>query len=175
MNTEVTAAAADALQPSPADGQAAPVQLAERKYGGEPSARRIRRLVEELFGPGLEAQITGLLKLRKGARVVEPSEEQLRSAYQRGRADLQAEIVFAERLAAIRTKYPDFDRAWASVRPLIPRVIWEEIAELEHGLEGAYQLSKLPELCAELSAMPERARERFQFFVRDLLALKGAP
>jgi hypothetical protein len=98
----------------------------------------------------------------------------LREAYQRGRADLQAEIVFAERLAAIRSKYVDFDLAWASVRPLVPRVVWEEASDLEHGLEAAYQLAKVPELCRELSALgPEKARERFRFFVGDLMALRG--
>jgi len=101
-------------------------------------------------------------------------DEALHAAYQRGRADLQAEIVFAERLSAIRAKYPDFDHAWASVRPLVPRVVWEEAADLTHGLEAAYQLSKLPELARELSELePEKARERFRHFVRDLAALGG--
>jgi hypothetical protein len=103
-----------------------------------------------------------------------PTEAALHAAYQRGRADLQNEIVFAERLAAIRAKYPDFDRAWASVKPLVPRIVWAEVADHPYGLEGAYQLSKLPELCTELSEMsPETARDRFRFFVRDLMALKG--
>jgi hypothetical protein len=103
-------------------------------------------------------------------------EAALREAYQRGRADLQAEMVFAERLSAIRAKYPDFDRAWAAVKPLVPRVVWAEVADLEHGLEGAYRLSKLPELATELSVMgPSRAVERFRHFVKDLAALtKGA-
>src|SRR5208283_3834275 len=146
-------------------------QLAERKYGGEPSNRRVKQLLEQVFGHSLDAQIQGLLKIRKDVRI-EAGDEALRAAYQRGRADLTAEIVFAERLAAIRAKYPDFDRAWASVRPLVPRVVWEEAAELEHGLDGAYQLSKLPELATELIALePEKARERFRHFVHDLVIL----
>jgi hypothetical protein len=161
------------------NGNGAPVEIAqpkalsERKYGGEPSNRRIKQLLERMFGHSLDAQIQGLLEIRK--RVLDStSNEALAAAYQRGRADLQAEIVFAERLAAIRAKYPDFDRAWASVRPLVPRTIWEESADLEHGLEGAYQLSKLPELAQELAAMePDAARQRFRFFVRDLMALTG--
>jgi hypothetical protein len=150
-----------------------PEALSGRKHGGEPSMRRVKQLVEEIFGHSLDAQIQGLLKIRKGLRI-EPSDEALRAAYQRGRDDLTAEIQFAERLAAIRQKYADFDHAWASVRPMVPRTIWEESADLEHGLEGAYQLSKLPELAAEFSALePEAARQRFRFFVRDLIALKG--
>ncbi len=109
------------------------------------------------------------------ARTVPVPEVALREAYRRGREDLKSEVIFAERLAAIRQKYLDFDSAWAQVRPLVPRAVWAEAADLEHGLEGAYQLSKLPELCQELSEMDaERARERFRFFVRDLKALKGA-
>ncbi len=99
-------------------------------------------------------------------------EEVYQRGIQRGREDLQAEIVFAERLAAIRGKYPDFDHAWASVRPLVPRVVWEEATDLAHGLEAAYQLSKLPELARELAELePEKARERFRHFVKDLAAL----
>jgi len=148
-------------------------QLAERKYGGEPSNRRVKQLLEQVFGHSLDAQIQGLLKIRKDVRI-EAGDESLREAYQRGRADLQAEIVFAERLADVRTRYPDFDHSWNSVRPLVPRSVWTEVADNEHGLEGAYALSKLPELCRELSEMePEKARERFRFFVRDLRALKG--
>jgi len=110
------------------------------------------------------------------ARAVPAREVELREAYRRGRADLQAEIVFAERLSAIQVKYPNFDAAWKSVKPLLPRVVWEEISDLEYGLEGAYQLSKDPELCAELAELPpEKARERFRFFVRDFMKLmKGA-
>jgi len=100
------------------------------------------------------------------------SDAELKAAYERGRSDLTAEIVFAERLAAIRAKYSDFDACWNRVRPLVPRVVWEEAAELEHGLEGAYQLSKLPELATELAALePENARARFRFFVHDLVIL----
>jgi hypothetical protein len=162
------------VQPSPADGQVAPQALSERKYRGEPSNRRVKTLLEQIFGHSLDAQIQGLLHVRKGAQVVvhKAKDDELSAAYQRGRADLTAEIVFAERLAAIRSKYVDFDHAWASVRPLVPRCIWEEAADLEHGLEGAYQLSKLPELARELAELePERARQRFQHFVRDLVAL----
>ncbi len=154
-------------------------QLAERKYGGEDSFRRINQLLTQLFGPSIHAQIQGLLDVRKGAPVtVHVSDSEREEAYQRGKADgraqLQEEIVFAERLAEIRAKYPDFDYAWSSVRPLVPRGVWEEAANLEHGLEGAYQLSKLPELARELAALsPEKARERFRHFVRDLIALKG--
>ncbi len=100
------------------------------------------------------------------------TDAELRAAYQRGRTDLQAEIAFAERLAEIQARYPDFDRAWASVRPLVPRVVWAEMADSEHSLESAYHLSKLPELCQELSEMEsERARERFRHFLKDLIAL----
>ncbi len=174
-----------------------------RKYGGEPSFRRVKQLLEELWGPSPAAQVEGLSSVRKtggkkqrdeernwralvaerdtwrakaeAAEQKPTSEAEIRAAYQRGRADLQAEIVFAERLAAIRAKYPDFDSAWNRVRPLVPRAVVAEAADLEHGLEGAYQLSKLPELCQELSEMDaERAGERFRFFVRDLTALKAA-
>lgn len=134
--------------------------------------RRVLHLVEEMFGPSPNAQIQGLIKMRKSAQVIIHSDADLKAAYQRGREDLQAEIVFAERLAAIRAKYPDFEQAWASVRPLVPRCVWEQAADLEHGLEGAYQLSKLPELALELSELePEKARERFRHFVKDLVAL----
>jgi hypothetical protein len=188
---------------APSNGNAAPAapQLAERKYGGADSMRRVKQLLSELFGPSPAKWIQGLLDLRKNVlpsvngnwrelerklqtetkqrealeaelRSVPHGDAELKAAYQRGRADLQAEIVFAERLAEIQARYPDFDRAWASVRPLVPRVVWEEAAELEHGLEGAYQISKLPELAAELAELPpEKARERFRFFVRDLTAL----
>jgi hypothetical protein len=136
--------------------------------------RRILRLVEETFGPSPHAQIQGLLALRGGKQVTKHVDEELRAAYARGRADLQAEIVFAERLAAIQNKYPDFNHAWAQVRPLVPRPIWEEVANLEHGLEAAYHLSKLPEMARELSELePEKARERFRHFVKDLAALGG--
>jgi hypothetical protein len=150
----------------------------EPRYGGKDSRRRIYRLLEELFGDSRHAQIQGLLLVRKNAQIIinNPTNDELKAAYARGRADLQAEIVFAERLAAIRAKYPDFDSAWASVRPLVPRVIWQEAADHPEGLEGVYQLARLPELCQELSEMePERARERFKFFVKDLTALtRGA-
>jgi hypothetical protein len=145
----------------------------ERKYGGIDSRRRIYHLLEEMFGPSRGKQIQGLLEMRKSGRVVrETTDEELKEAYQRGRSDLQAEIVFSERLAAIREKYADFDNAWRSVRPLVPRTVWAEMADHPEGLESAYQLSKLPELCQELSELgPQKARERFQFFVRDLQAI----
>jgi hypothetical protein len=140
--------------------------------------RRILHLVEEMFGPSPRAQIDGLIKTRNGGQIVvtAASDEELKAAYQRGRDDLQAEIVFAERIAAIRAKYPDFDGAWARVKPLVPRTVWAEIADHPEGLEGAYQLAKLPELCQELSELdPARARERFRFFVHDLTHLtRGA-
>lgn len=102
------------------------------------------------------------------------SDPEIRAAYQRGRADLQSEILFAERLAAIRVKYPDFDRSWGRVKPLVPRDVWAEMADHPDGLDGAYWLSKLPELCQELSELPpEKAVERFRHFVKDLTALKG--
>lgn len=171
--------------------------LTERKYGGEPSMARVKQLLSELFGPSPAKWIIGLLGVRKNVlpsvngnwreletrckaaekelaelRSAPHSDGELKAAYQRGRADLQAEIVFAERLAEIRAKYSDFDAAWRSVRPLVPRCIWEEAADLEHGLDGAYQLSKLPELADELSGLePEKARERFRHFVKDLVAL----
>lgn len=151
---------------------AAASETQERSKG---SHRRILHLVGEMFGPSPHAQIQGLLKMRglRGEQiVVNAKDEELKAAYQRGRADLQNEIIFAERLAAIRAKYPDFDSAWSSVRPLVPRVVWEEAADLEHGLEAAYQLSKLPELASELSELePDKARERFRHFVKDLTAL----
>jgi hypothetical protein len=136
--------------------------------------RRILHLVEEMFGPSPNAQIQGLIAMRKGGQIVVTvaSDEQLRAEYERGRADLQAEIEFAERLAAVRAKYPDFDSAWKSVRPLVPRSVWAEMADNPYGLESTYQLSKLPELCEELSKLdPDKARERFRHFVRDLVAL----
>lgn len=100
------------------------------------------------------------------------TDDELKAAYQRGRADLRAEIEFSERLSAIQAKYPDFDHAWASVRPLVPRSVLADMADDANGLEGAYALAKLPELCEELSALdPEKARERFKHFLRDLVAL----
>jgi hypothetical protein len=104
------------------------------------------------------------------------SDEELKSAYKRGRADLEKEIEFAERISAIRARYSDFDEVWRRVRPLVPRTVLEEMAEHPDGLDSAYQLSKLPELCQELSELePEKARERFQHFVRDLKAItRGA-
>lgn len=158
-----------AIAESALNGNGAP-SLQDRNKG---SKRRILHLVEEVFGPSPNAQVQGLINVRKGERVVrDATEEQLKAAYQRGRADLQAEIEFAERLSAIRAKYPDFDQAWRSVRPLVPRVVWQEMADHPDGLESAYQLSKLPELCQELSELgPEKARERFRHFVRDLVAL----
>jgi hypothetical protein len=158
---------------TPADSGAAEPEIQERNKGFR---RRILHLVEEMFGPSPNAQIRGLVAIRKSGQIVvtAASDDDLKAAYQRGRADLQAEIVFAERLSAIRQKYFDFDHAWGQVRPLVPRAIWEEAADLEHGLEGAYQLSKLPELAAELAELPpEKARERFRFFVRDLTHLTG--
>jgi len=136
--------------------------------------RRILHLVEEMFGPSPNAQIQGLIKMRKGGQIVvtAASDDELKAEYERGRADLLAEIQFAERLAAVRAKYPDFDSAWHSVRPLVPRTVWAEMADNPDGLESAYQLSKLPELCEELSKLdPDKARERFRHFVNDLTAL----
>ncbi len=169
MSTEATSVVA---QPSPAPDGTQPV-LEDRKHGGEPSNRRVKQLLEQIFGHSLDAQIKGLLAVRKGERVEAP-DEALRAAYGRGRADLLAEIKFAERLAEIRSRYPDFDSSWNRVRPLVPRVVWAEVADSEHGLEAAYRLAKLPELCRELSELdPEKARERFRHFVKDVVALGG--
>jgi hypothetical protein len=162
-------------QPSEPQENAAPSE-SEPQESNKGYRRRILHLVEETFGPSPHAQIQGLLALRSGEQVTKHVDEELRAAYARGRADLQAEIIFAERLADIRSKYPDFDRAWASVKPIVPRVIFSEVADHPEGLEAAYQLAKLPELCEELSALdPEKARERFRHFVKDLVVLtKGA-
>jgi hypothetical protein len=193
-----------------------PVESPQRKYGGEPSRRRVWRLIEEIFGPSQANQIQGLLKIRRGAPGAGPektSEEKetekelnfkalrektarieaeleeyrtgkrkpesqavaLREAYQRGRRDLENEIVFAQRLAAIRARYENFDAAWNRVRPLVPRAVLMEAADLEDGLEACYHLARLPELCSELAELPPgKAQERFRHFVRDLRALKGA-
>jgi hypothetical protein len=214
--TEVTTAADGALQAPPVE--AAPPQAAADSNSGEPpSFRRIRQLLEQIFGHSLERQITGLLKLRKAAatnaplpaeleapdtqkrilhlcgaiwgapeRVIEslsaiqhgktPAEQasntDIRAAYLRGRADLEAEIQFSERLAAARQNFPGFDAAWRSVKPLIPRSVWQEIVDEPHGLAGAYHLSKLPALCQELSELePDKARERFRHFLNDLKIL----
>lgn len=165
---------------APHDGESAlPASpAAEPQERNKGFRRRILHLVEEMFGPSPRAQIDGLIKVRKGIQIVvsKPTDEELRAEYQRGRANLQAEIVFAERLSAARAKYADFDAAWRSVRPLVPRAVWAEMADHPDGLESAYQLSKLPELCQELSMLePEKARERFRHFVKDLVALtRGA-
>ena len=55
------------------------------------------------------------------ARAVPVPEAELREAYRRGRADLQAEIVFAERLSGDPSqKYPNFDAAWKSCEAFAP-------------------------------------------------------
>jgi hypothetical protein len=138
--------------------------------------KRILLLCSTIWGEP-EHIVESLLKIYKGTtpeRMArkDVGDEALSAAYRRGRSDLEAEIQFAEKLAKIRAKYFDFDSAWASVRPLVPRVVWEEAANLEHGLEGAYQLARLPELARELAELsPEKARERFRHFVKDLEAL----
>ena len=108
------------------------------------------------------------------ARAVPAREVELQEAYRLGREDLQAEIVFAKRRAAIQQKYPDFDSAWNRVRPLVPGVVWAQIVDLEDGLDQLYQLSKFPEWCTKLSELPpEKALERFQVFVELQNQKKG--
>lgn len=183
----------------PSNGNAETPALSERKQG-EPSMHRVKQLLASLYGPSPAAWIRGLkerpsspapqdeksLEAQRDEAFIRgyqqcheqgraDRDQAYRDGKEDGRAGLQAEIVFSERLAEIRQKYPHFDSAWRAVRPLLPHVVWEEATDLENGLEGLYALSRLPELCRELSSLePEQARLRFRFFIRDMKHLEGA-
>jgi hypothetical protein len=178
--------------------------LAERQHGGEPSMARVKQLLSELFGPSPAKWILGLLDVRKKVpplvngnwrelerkldaetkkrEALEKELAELRAmphsdgeAYQRGRESVFAEQEFSERLAVARSKYPDFDAALRSVKPLVPRAVLTAAADLEHGLEALYALSRLPKLCEELAELSdEKAVERFNHFEHDFALMTGA-
>jgi hypothetical protein len=179
MSEQVASTAAAPSNENGAQPESASLEPQERNKGFR---RRILHLVEETFGASPRAQIDGLIKTRKGAQIVIQSDEELERAYARGcaagRADLEQEIKFEDfkkRSDAFLDKYPDFEHTWAAVRDSLPRSIWQEVADNDYGLEGAYWLTKTPELCRELSGLDsEEARERFRFFIKVLKALKRA-
>jgi len=149
----------------------------EPQEHGKGFKRRIFRLLEEMFGPSPNAQVRGLIKLRKGEGVVveQIKDEELGAAYQRGRESVFAEQEFSERVAKARSKYADFDAALRAVKPLVPRAVLTAAADLPHGLEALYALSRLPKLCEELSELPdEKAVERFGHFEHDFALMTGA-
>lgn len=141
-------ATADAVQPSPANGQTTPSESEfsqrEPNYGGTESRRRLYRLLEEIWGPSRQKQIRGLVGVKNS------------------RAETEAACTTVENAGTQKRILLLCAMVWGA-----PEHIVESLQKIYHGTAPGHTVARTTASDAEVKAAYQRGKA-------DLLAEQAA-